>query len=380
MSNHEYSLGILRAPKETCIGERFNPAMLVIARESRGLVQTELAKRINVSQPLVGKWETGQSIPDEDQLTAITAALSVQPELFFVDRPRRLASMSDFYHRALSRAKRMDVKAIQARCSILDIQIDRLLQLTGTQADQIPDIDPDNHAGDTEKIAAMARVGMNVPPGPIPNLVELIERCGGIVVDRELEVDEIDALCRWVPELPKLFFINGSKPADRTRFSLAHELGHTIMHFGRDKDLAAAEKQANAFASAFLMPAKEFRRDVRPDLALADLAALKRKWRVSMQAAAYRAKTIGAIDGRRFDSIYVQISRNGWRKLDPIAIDGESPRTLNDLLQKHLDAGYSIGELAKLLFVSQEDVQRMLADADAPTWATDGVRMRMVRG
>ncbi|QOV88548.1 ImmA/IrrE family metallo-endopeptidase [Humisphaera borealis] len=379
MSSNMDSLAIARAPKESLFGTSFNSRMLITAREARTLTQSDLAERLGVSQALVGKWEADLLTPGIDQIDGIALALGVQRELFFVDRPRRLASMSDFYHRALSKARRADVKAIHARCNIIDIQIDRLLQLAEPSPDTIPSIDPENHAGDIEKVAAMARVAMNVAPGPLPNLVSVIEACGGIVVDRELEVDDIDALCRWVPELPKLFFVNGAKPPDRIRFSLAHELGHTIMHFGRDRDLAVAEKEANAFASAFLMPAKDFRRDVRPDLGLADLAALKRKWRVSMQASAYRAKAVNGIDDRRYESLYVQMSRKGWRKTEPIEIAGESPQVFTRLLQRHLEAGYTKSDLAKLLFVSEPDIDTMLADAAAPTFAEHGVRMRMVR-
>jgi Zn-dependent peptidase ImmA (M78 family)/DNA-binding XRE family transcriptional regulator len=379
MDDKTYSLAIARARKGTFVGERFNPDMLVTAREARGFVQTDLAERIDVSQPLIGKWEAGLSVPNDEQILLVANALGVQPDLFFVDRARRLASMSDFYHRAMSRARRTDVKAIHARCSIVDIQIDRLLRLTEIGPDRIPEIDPENHAGDLEKVAGMARVAMNIPPGPLLNLVDRIEAHGGIVVDRELEVDEIDALCRWVPELPKLFFLNGAKPADRIRFSLAHELGHTIMHFGKDRKPEDAEREANGFASAFLMPLKDFRRDVRSDISLADLAALKRKWRVSMQAIAVRAKAIGAIDDRRYESIFVQLSRKGWRKTEPVQIEGESPQIFADLLHKHIEAGYSQSDLAKLLFVTESDVVRMLADAAAPTWMGDGVRMRMVR-
>lgn len=361
------------------LGTRFNPDMLITAREARFLTQSKLANEMNISQPLVGKWEAGISAPNQDQVALLAETLCVQPELFFVDRPRRLASMSDFYHRSLSKARRSDVKAIHARCNIVDLQVDRLLSLSDLPKDRIPDIYPDNHAGDIDKIASMARVAMNIPPGPILNLVDAIEGCGAIIIDRDLEVDDVEALCRWVPELPKLFFINGARPADRIRFSLAHELGHTVMHFGRDSDLAIAERQANAFASAFLMPAKDIRRDMRPDMVLADFAALKRKWRVSIQSLVKRANSLEAIDKTRYESLFVQISRNGWRKTEPIAIDGETPKVFARLLNKHIEAGYSRSDLAKLLFVSERDIDEMLTDESSPTWGEDGTRMRLAR-
>lgn len=375
------NLAIARARRKPSVGNRFNPDMLATVRYARSLSQAALAEamQVKISQALIGKWEAGLSAPNNEQVKALAATLAIEPELLFVDRPRRLASMSDFYHRALAKARRADVKAIQARCSIIDLQVDRLLELAELPEDRIPDIDPRGHAGDVEKVAMAARTAMRVEPGPLKNLVEIIELCGGLVIDRELEVNNVDALCRWVPELPKLFFINGGRPADRMRFSLAHELGHTIMHFGRDLDPTVAEKQANGFASAFLLPAQDFHRDLKSWVSLADLAALKRKWRVSMQAIARRARSLNVIDDSRYRSICIQISQKGWRKTEPVAIDGESPRRFTELLRAHLEAGYSRDDLARLLFVSRRALDEMIDDAEAPTWEDEGVRLRLVR-
>ncbi len=370
MDEQKDNLGIVRPSSQPVPRNRFNPAMLATAREARLLSQTGLAKSMGISQALIGKWEVDLGSPNTDQIAALAAALDVQPELFFIDRSRRLATMSDYYHRALAKARRKDVKAIHARGSIIDIQIDRLLEISDL---------PEDYADNAERIAAMARTAMGIGPGPIPNLIEEIERCGAIVIDRQLEVDDVDALCRWVPEIPKLFFLNTTRPPDRIRFSLAHELGHTVMHFGRDYDPKVAEDQANAFASAFLMPANDIRHDFRCGLRIADLAAIKRKWRVSMQAAARRAHSLDIIDDRRYRSVCIQMSRKGWRKAEPIRIDGESPRTFSRLLKMHVDSGYSIADLAKLLLVSEKAVDRMIADADGPNFHDQGVRLRLLR-
>jgi len=379
MEANKDNLEIAPAPRRRSPRNRFNPDMLATAREAQRLSQSELAEKMGVSQALIGKLESALGDPTEDQINDLARVLEVQPEIFFIDRSRRLASMSDFYHRALARAKRRDVKAIHARCSIFDIQIDRILNVGGLPEDQIPEFDPDDYPEGPERIAEMTREAMGIAAGPIPNLVEAIERSGAIVIDRQLEVDGVDALCRWVPELPKIFFLNGAKPADRIRFSLAHELGHTVMHFDRDFEPQDAEHQADSFASAFLMPANEIRHDFRGHVNISDLAAIKRKWRVSMQAAARRAFALKIIDKRRYQYLCVQMSRNGWRKEEPVSIEGESPTTFNRLLQRHLDAGYSPSDLAKLLLVSEASVDRMLRDAmSLPNFKEHGVRLRII--
>lgn len=363
----------------------FNPNMLTMAREARRMTQTELAEMMDVSQPLITQWEAvaipGEQVkrPGTEQIERICKLLGVQPAFFYISRPVRLANLSEFYHRAFAKAKRLDVKAAHARCGIYDLQVDRLLELCPPPEDRIPDIDPDNHANDVDRIAAITRARMGVPPGPVENLVDLIESCGGIVIDHDLQIDNVDALCRWVPGLPKLFFLNGDRPGDRMRLTLAHELGHTIMHFNRDTEGVEAESQANRFAAAFLLPAGEIRADLGTKLDIPKLMALKRKWRVSMQAIAYRAHQIGCIDKTRYTSIFQQLSRQGWRKSEPVEVRRESPRAFKRLLQAHLDAGYTYEHLAELLLVSLDELKRMLVDVASPDWQDTGVRMRIAR-
>lgn len=365
----------------------FNPAMLTTAREARHFTQADLADAMDVSQPLINQWEAltvpglPSKRPNEEQIIKLAERLRFHPSLFYVSRPTRMTNPSEFLHRALKRAKPRDLKAAHARCSIIDLQVDRLLAHCPPPDDHIPDIDADNHAGDVEKIAAMTRARMGVPPGPVGNLVDTIEACGGIVIDRDLEIDDLDALCRWVPGLPKLFFLNGKRPGDRMRLTLAHELGHTVMHFNRDVEQSLAETQAQRFAAAFLLPANEIRTDLGMKVDIPKLMALKRKWRVSMQAIAYRAHQIGSITDTRYRSLFQQMSREGWRKNEPtsVAVRPESPRAFKRLLRAHIAEGYTHVQLAEMLFVTDEKLKQMLIDAASPDWEDAGVRMRIAR-
>ena len=110
--------------------------------------------------------------------------------------------------------------------------------------------------------------------------------------------------------------VNASHPAQRQRFTIAHEIGHFKLHTGIyiDKDtrinartsrsssgLDPDEVQANAFAAELLMPrgmvVYEFTRRVRTgsrsvDAIVADLA---RSFDVSTQAMEIRLKVVGAL-------------------------------------------------------------------------------------
>lgn len=53
--------------------------------------------------------------------------------------------------------------------------------------------------------------------------------------------------------------MNVDAPADRVRHTLAHELGHMLLHTITLKSDEEMEDEADAFAGAFLLPAVEIK-------------------------------------------------------------------------------------------------------------------------
>ena len=98
-------------------------------------------------------------------------------------------------------------------------------------------------------------------------------------------------------------FYNGSARPERRRFTIAHELGHFVLHRDRQADfncdkssvysgsetMAVIEREANVFASNLLMPGDVFGRCIngsRIDLHL--LSALAKQFEVSFEALCIR--------------------------------------------------------------------------------------------
>ena len=102
-----------------------------------------------------------------------------------------------------------------------------------------------------------------LPSGPIPNMVDLLKSNGGIVIPCDFGTDLIDAMSQRIDGLPVLFFVNVHAPADRLRHTLAHELGHMLLHTIAVKSDEEMENEADAFAGAFLLPAAEIKSQLR---------------------------------------------------------------------------------------------------------------------
>jgi Zn-dependent peptidase ImmA (M78 family) len=208
-------------------------------------------------------------------------------------------------------------------------------------------MDPEEFDSSVSQVARAVRAGWNLPRGPIKNVVHIIEDAGGIVVRFPFKTRLVDAVSRWVPGLPPMFFVNEGIPADRERLSLCHELGHLVMHQSVRPEI---EDEANSFAAEFLMPENEIRPQL-VDLSIHKLASLKSLWRVSMQALVYRAQELNVIGRGKAQYLWVQLSRLGYRTREPSELDPprEEPSTLKQLVEVHTGAfRYSIKQMATL--------------------------------
>jgi Zn-dependent peptidase ImmA (M78 family) len=120
---------------------------------------------------------------------------------------------------------------------------------------------------------------------------------------------------------------------DRRRFSVAHEVGHLVLHHVPKGFPHALEQQADAFAEAFLLPAAAMRAALVPPITLTTLADLKARWGVSLQALIRRARTLECITPSQYWSLYAQLGARGWRTAEPIAVPVERPRALRQLAE-----------------------------------------------
>ena len=110
-------------------------------------------------------------------------------------------------------------------------------------------------------------------------------------------------------------------PQGRIYFDMAHELAHILMHpwseeldFLSKDEFNLRERQANMFASAFLLPSESFAKDI--SLYPTDFDYyfhLKKKWKCSVAAMLYRAHELKIISSNQFQYMMRRYSKNGWR-------------------------------------------------------------------
>jgi len=142
---------------------------------------------------------------------------------------------------------------------------------------------------------------------------------GVLVVVLPVKIEKLDAFSLWAGRklTRPVIILSGGKSGDRIRMSVAHELGHLLMHETLSQSMQDTERQAYEFAAEFLLPEQSIREELLPPITLTSLVPPKARWGVSLQALAMRAKEIGVISERQCRYLFEQMSQKSWRKRSP---------------------------------------------------------------
>jgi Zn-dependent peptidase ImmA (M78 family) len=334
----------------------FNPEMLVLARQSRGYGQADLAALIPISSGLLSMIESGIREIPPDKLQKIGEILDYPMSFFYKNSRLCGPGINEMFKRSRSKVPVRARDKNQALCEINRLNIEALLRGVDIGDIEIPRFDLDEFDGNVQDIARAVRAKWQLPCGPIRNVVKEIEQARGIITQVQFESKLVDATSCWPSNMPPLFFVGIDFPADRIRFSLCHELGHMVMH--QDSPNPFQEQQADEFAAEFLMPEKE----IKPyliNLNIPKLATLKPYWKVSMSALLMRARDVGSITPRHAKTLWVEMGKMGYRQREPVELDlpPEKPKLLEEILGVYCNQmGYTLKNLAKLFNLYEREL------------------------
>ncbi len=335
--------------------------MLRLARQRLGLTQKAAAARLGIVQPLLSRFENGVATPDSALLIKAAQVYQVPVDFFEIRDPVYGPPVSVHpMTRGKSDVTAHELDLITAELNIRLMHLTRFLEGVDYNATaNIPPLDVEQY-GSPEKIAATVRAHWGIPSGPIKNLTQYVERAGAIIGFSLFGGASVSGVTFRVSGRPPLILLNRSHPADRMRFTLAHELGHLVMHRFPTENM---EAEANEFASALLMPAADIRHAfLGRRVTLELLAALKPEWRVAMQALLMRASSLKYMSANQSRYLWQQISARGWRLREPAELDfpPETPKVLPSMVKAHLsDLGYSLGELTKMVRIHESEFTEM---------------------
>lgn len=359
--------------------DMLDPTRIRLARELSGLSKVALAKQIGVTARRIHTFET-EGAPSS-RAESLSAVLGVLPNFFSLAETHQLSPDAGFF-RALRRATSAQRASARAAASIGTLVYDFITERFVLPQQVLPDADGDAPAS----AAALLRAMWGRGPEPLPNLIQLAEAHGVRVLSLPPSARAVDAFS-FILNGQAFAFLSTEKTAERTRFDLAHELGHLIMHtrhpvepdqtteelapepFGRD-----LEAEANRFAAELLMPAAEIRAAAGPAPAVSDVLALKTRYRVSAIAMARRFHDLELSSEWAYRQNLVELGKLGYRTDEPGGMSRERSRVFTHVFTHLRNKGVSSKEVADELGVPVELLHQLTFSQLPIAVAGDAVR------
>ena len=337
------------------------------ARIYRGHSITELAELTGISKQTLSAYENNKRALTPENKMKLMKALDFPVEFFDKGMIAKVDNQTVFF-RALKSTIEKDRQSIAESLLYITYVYEVLESYVNFPVFNIPntllekyDFKAEDNFNVIEDIAMCLRQFWDIGDRPINNIQDLLERNGIFIIKNYSKNEKIDAFSTSVKvnngSIVHFVDVLETKSQSRINFDIAHELGHIILHKGLSKEQYSAyfnkiEKDANRFASAFLMPASNAYDK------LCNLIAFKPRFfipvanyfNVSIQAAVRRAKDLNIIDDYTYSSLYRTISANGWRKHEPIDRPGVIHETL---LQAAIKLLFEHKVLTQSLFIEQ---------------------------
>ncbi|MCP3800622.1 XRE family transcriptional regulator [Allokutzneria sp. A3M-2-11 16] len=326
----------------------FDPSRLSMARELAGLRGRELADAVGLAPAAVSRYELGQLHPDPCTLARCADHLGVRVGFFAQGRPHLRLDTAHAHFRSLHATT-----AAQRAQALAHVEL--LWELT-TALDEVaglPAADLSCQHDGPERAAHAVRRAWGVETGPVPHLVRAVEARGVVVSRLPAAVGaNVGVFSCALPDRPVIVLTEREDPL-RQRFSVAHELGHLLLHPDAAPGSREHESAADAFAAEFLTPAEEIAGTfpLRADLdAVKELADA---YGISVTALAARARGLGLMTDAAHRRLLTELAKRGWRAAEPVRGEypGEQPNLLCRAMVLAEEHGVDVPALAVRLRV-----------------------------
>lgn len=334
-----------------------NPSRIEFARNRRRWTKTRLAKELGVQVRSIQGYESGEYAPEAERLERIAQLLRFPVEFFsgddlpiIADHTASFRSMSK-----MSEGLKQSALGTGTMAFLLDDWIEKHFKLPVADLPDLSDLSP-------EDAAATLRRMWGLGEAPINNMTHLLESMGVRVYSLTIDAKEVDAFSVWHDNRP-FVLLNTFKSAEHSRFDAAHELAHLVrdrhsMLHGRAHG-PEMEKEAQAFASAFLMPRSSVIAH-KPNFAtLPQLIKLKHVWGVSLAALAFRMNQLSLFTEWTYRNLCIQIAKQGYRTKEPEPMAHETSLTLAKVFKVLRAEGVNRSHIASELCINPDELDNL---------------------
>lgn len=291
----------------------FNPNRLSLARMRRRLTAKALAEKAQLAADTISRLENRLHTPDEATVGRLSAALGYPVDFFYCGDPPEIDTGAVSF-RSFSKmsAKERDAAVSAGQLGLqLNAWVEERFSLP------TPNLIDLSYETNPAAAAHALRRYWGFGEKPIGSMLGLLETHGIRIFSLSENTASVNAFSFW-RDGKAFIFLNNFKTAESSIFDTAHELGHLVMHrHGDPKGIRSSEREADSFASAFLMPENDVRARMPRPITVDVILRAKERWRVSAMAMAYRVHALGLVSDFQYRSLCIELSRRGFRSGEP---------------------------------------------------------------
>ncbi|QET03491.1 ImmA/IrrE family metallo-endopeptidase [Cupriavidus pauculus] len=348
-----------------------NPSRITFARVRRCLTTEQLAKALGITSRSIQDYESGSATPDSATVVEMALLLNFPKQFFYLEEAMPVIGEHAVSFRSLSKTNevmRNCALSLGAIAFTLNDWIEERFNLPQADLPDLSDLPP-------EEAAATLRRMWGLGNAPISNTIHLLESKGIRVFSLAEEVREVDTFCTWHDGKP-FVFLNTMKSAERSRFDAAHELGHFVrdvysMRHGEARGIEM-EREANAFAAAFLMPRESVVANKPPAFTIKYLLKLKHHWGVSLSAIVNRFNALRLVKEWAYRNLCIEIARSGFRTDEPEPMEQEASQLLRKILSVLQAQRVGRSEIARCLCVRADEINSLTFELARSPVASEG--------
>lgn len=370
--------------KEVCkekgatIMQQLNPNRLIDARKARGLTQEALGNLIGKTKGFVSKLENGSSRPSATTMIRLSDVLNLPVGWFSL---KTLQSEKRVYQFRSSATATKTVKELaKTRLNWLkeiSLSLEEWVDYPKVNLIASPSRKEALVITDEqiESLANDLRLFWKLGNRPIKNLIATVETNGIIVSKEHIYNAGMDGVSTWI-DRPFIWVAEDKGNFFRTRFDVAHELGHIILHknltvedcliteekhtMERYKEM---ERQAHLFASHFLAPRSALSLSFR-SITLDNLLLEKKRWGISVAALIMQYHNLGIISDEYKVRLFKNYSYRKWRKCEPLddTTPVENPKLMRNTIELLLtEGGFDKEDVIERTFYNKMDLETLCA-------------------
>lgn len=336
----------------------FNAERLALARMRRRMTGRSLAATAGITADTLSRLEKGHRQPDDTTVEKLSVALRYPVAFFFGDDPADInADGVSFRSFSKMSAKERDAAKSAGQLGV---------QLAGWVEEKFelpePNLPDLSYQDDPEKAAIEARQYWGIGERPIGNMIGLLESHGVRVASLSEDTANVNAFSFWRDGKPYVF-LNNFKTPESSIFDSAHELGHLLLHCKGDlRGDRLLEREADGFASAFLMPWNDVKASVPWPITSDAIIGAKAKWRVSAFALLFRLWRMKLIPTEhQYRSLCIDLSKRGYRSGEPVGIKREVSTVWQQVFSSLWSERMTKEDVARELNIPLDELEGLVA-------------------